>query len=72
MNSLRQFGAVFGIAIATPVFNSAGSLTGPAVAFSALGAVVAAAVHRRTRPPAAASEAAGTLATEPAPALDPW
>lgn len=84
VNSLRQFGAVFGIAIATAVFNSAGGLTGPAsvtagfrpalaagAGFSALGAVVAVAVRRRTRPPAAAGGVAGAPAAEPVPAPEP-
>jgi EmrB/QacA subfamily drug resistance transporter len=60
-NTLRQFGAVFGIAIGTAIFNSKGSLAGPAAVtsgyrpamaaaagFSALGAVVAVAIRRRT------------------------
>ena len=59
-NTLRQFGAVFGIAIGTAIFNSKGSLAGPAAVtsgyrpamaaaagFSALGAVVAVAIRRR-------------------------
>ena len=58
-NTLRQFGAVFGIAIGTAIFNSNGSLAGaaavtsgyrPAMAaaagFSVLGAVAALAVRR--------------------------
>ena len=53
-NTLRQFGAVFGIAIGTAIFNSNGSLAGPAAVtsgyrpalaaaagFSVLGALVA-------------------------------
>jgi EmrB/QacA subfamily drug resistance transporter len=60
-NTLRQFGAVFGIAIGTAIFNSKGSLAGPAAVtsgyrpamaaaagFSALGAVVAVAIRGRT------------------------
>jgi MFS family permease len=59
-NTLRQFGAVFGIAIGTAIFNSNGSLSDaaavasgyrPAMAaaagFSVLGAVAAVAVRRR-------------------------
>jgi EmrB/QacA subfamily drug resistance transporter len=59
-NTLRQFGAVLGIAIGTAIFNSHGSLAGPAAVtsgyrpamaaaagFSALGAVVAVAIRRR-------------------------
>jgi EmrB/QacA subfamily drug resistance transporter len=34
LNTLRQFGAVFGIAVATAVFNSHGSLAGPAAVTS--------------------------------------
>ena len=58
-NTLRQFGAVFGIAIGTAIFNSNGSLAGPAAVtsgyrpamaaaagFSVLGAVAALAVRR--------------------------
>jgi EmrB/QacA subfamily drug resistance transporter len=83
MNSLRQFGAVFGIAIVTAVFNSAGGLAGPAAVtagfrpalvagagFSALGAVVAVAVRRRAYPSGVIGEVSGTRAAEPAAALD--
>jgi EmrB/QacA subfamily drug resistance transporter len=58
-NTLRQFGAVFGIAIVTAIFSSRGSLAGPAAvtsgyrpalaaaaAFSILGALAALAVRR--------------------------
>jgi EmrB/QacA subfamily drug resistance transporter len=61
-NTLRQFGAVFGIAIGTAIFSSNGSLAGPAAVtsgyrpamaaaagFSALGALVAVAVRRRAK-----------------------
>ena len=61
LNTLRQFGAVFGIAIGTAIFNSKGSLAGPAAVtsgyrpamaaaagFSVLGALVAVAIRRRT------------------------
>jgi EmrB/QacA subfamily drug resistance transporter len=68
MNTMQQFGAVFGIAVATTVFNARGSLASaaqitsgyrPALAVSAglslLGAVVALAIRRAARPrPAAA------------------
>ena len=63
VNTLRQFGAVFGIAIATAIFNSNGSLAGPAevtsgyrpalaaaAGFSVLGAVAALAVRRARGP----------------------
>jgi EmrB/QacA subfamily drug resistance transporter len=59
-NTLRQFGAVFGVAIGTAIFSSNGSLAGPAAltsgyrpamaaaaGFSVLGAVVAVGVRRR-------------------------
>jgi EmrB/QacA subfamily drug resistance transporter len=59
-NTLRQFGAVFGIAIGTAIFNSNGSLASPAAVasgyrpamaaaagFSVVGAVVAVALRRR-------------------------
>jgi EmrB/QacA subfamily drug resistance transporter len=59
-NTVRQFGAVFGVAIGTAIFNSNGSLAGPAVVisgyrpamaaaagFSLLGATVAVAIRRR-------------------------
>jgi EmrB/QacA subfamily drug resistance transporter len=59
-NTLRQFGAVFGVAIGTAIFNSHGSLAGPAAVTSGyrpamaaaagcsvLGAVVAVAVRGR-------------------------
>jgi EmrB/QacA subfamily drug resistance transporter len=62
VNTLRQFGAVFGIAIATAIFNSRGSLAGPAAVtsgyrpalaaaagFSVLGALAALAVRRASR-----------------------
>jgi MFS family permease len=64
LNTLRQFGAVFGIAIATAIFNSSGSLAGPAAVtsgyrpamaaaagFSVIGALAALGV-RRARGPA--------------------
>jgi MFS family permease len=64
LNTLRQFGAVLGIAVATAIFNSSGSLAGPAAVtsgyrpalaaaagFSVIGALAALAV-RRTRGPA--------------------
>jgi MFS family permease len=62
VNTLRQFGAVFGIAIATAIFNSRGSLASPAAVtsgyrpalaaaagFSVLGALAALAVRRASR-----------------------
>jgi len=71
-NTLRQFGAVFGIAIGTAIFNSHGSLAGPAevtsgyrpamaaaAGFSVLGAVVAVAIRKRGA--AAAPELLRTL-----------
>jgi MFS family permease len=78
LNSLRQFGAVVGVAVATAVFNARGSLAGPAAVtagyrpalaaaagFSVLGAVVAL-VARRPRQAAAA--APGAHGAEPVPA----
>jgi len=63
LNTLRQFGAVFGIATATAIFNSSGSLAGPAAVtsgyrpalaaaagFSVIGALAATAVRRARRP----------------------
>jgi hypothetical protein len=63
LNTLRQFGAVSGIAIATAIFNSSGSLAGPAevtsgyrpalaaaAGFSVTGAVAAMAARRARRP----------------------
>jgi EmrB/QacA subfamily drug resistance transporter len=63
LNTLRQFGAVFGIAIATAIFNSRGSLAGPAAVtsgyrpalaaaagFSVIGALAALAVRRTGGP----------------------
>jgi len=63
MNTTQQFGAVFGIAIATTVFNAHGSLTSaasivsgyrPALAacagMSALGALTALGIRRTIRP----------------------
>ncbi len=71
LNTLRQFGAVFGIATVTAVFNSNGSLASPAsvtqgyqpalaaaAGFSLLGAMVALAV-RGARPAAARSGPSG-------------
>jgi hypothetical protein len=59
-STLRQFGAVFGIAIGTAIFNSNGSLASPAAVtsgyrpamaaaagFSVLGAVAAVAIRKR-------------------------
>jgi hypothetical protein len=43
LNTLRQFGAVFGIAIATAIFNSSGSLAGPAAVTSGYRPAMAAA-----------------------------
>jgi hypothetical protein len=64
LNTLRQFGAVFGIAVATAIFNSSGNLAGPAAVtsgyrpalaaaagFSVIGALAALGV-RRARGPA--------------------
>ncbi len=64
VNMLRQFGAVFGIAVVTAVFSSHGSLANPAdvtsgyrpalavaAGFSMLGALIAAAVRSVTRQP---------------------
>jgi len=63
MNTMQQFGAVFGIAIATTVFNAHGSLASPAAitsgyrpalaaaaALSTLGALVALTLRRAPRP----------------------
>jgi EmrB/QacA subfamily drug resistance transporter len=62
LNTLRQFGAVVGIAVATAIFNSRGSLAGPAAVtsgyrpalaaaacFSVVGAMAALAIRRPTR-----------------------
>jgi EmrB/QacA subfamily drug resistance transporter len=62
LNTLQQFGAVFGIAIVTAVFNTHGSLAGPAAVtsgyrpalavaagLSVLGAVVAVGIRRAAR-----------------------
>jgi len=62
LNTLQQFGAVFGIAIVTAVFNTHGSLTGPAAVasgyrpalavaagLSVLGAVTAIGIRRAAR-----------------------
>jgi hypothetical protein len=59
MNTMQQFGAVFGVAVATTVFNAHGSLTSPAAVtsgyrpaltlaaiLSALGALTALALRR--------------------------
>jgi MFS family permease len=63
LNTLRQFGAVFGIAIVTAVFNAKGSLVSPAsftagyrpamavaAAFSVAGALAGLALRRSDRP----------------------
>ena len=65
LNTMQQFGAVFGIAIVTAVFNSKGSLASPAAVtsgyrpalavaagLSVLGAVVAIGIRKTTRTPA--------------------
>jgi EmrB/QacA subfamily drug resistance transporter len=75
MNTMQQFGAVFGIAIATTVFNANGSLAGAAAitsgyrpalgvaaGLSALGAVLALGIRR-------ARAAKASPGTSPAPAL---
>ena len=62
LNTMQQFGAVFGIAIVTAVFNSNGSLADPAAVtsgyraalgvaagFSVLGALAAVGIRRSTR-----------------------
>jgi MFS family permease len=70
LNTMQQFGAVFGIAVVTAVFNSRGSLAGPAAVtsgyrpalavaagISVLGAIAAIAMRRAragTQPPAPA------------------
>jgi hypothetical protein len=75
LSTLRQFGAVFGIAIATAIFNSSGSLAGPAAAgFSVIGALAAMAVRRARRPAdaqafPAPSAAASQPSSDPAGAL---
>jgi EmrB/QacA subfamily drug resistance transporter len=66
MNTMQQFGAVFGIAVATTVFNAHGSLASPAAVtsgyrpalgvaagLSVLGAVAALGLRRAPRPTAA-------------------
>jgi EmrB/QacA subfamily drug resistance transporter len=79
LNTMQQFGAVFGIAVVTAVFNARGSLAGPAAVtsgyrpalavaagISVLGAIAAIAMRRvrtGTQPPA--------LAEAPAPGLAP-
>ena len=63
LNTIQQFGAVFGIAVTTAVFDSHGSLVGPAAVtagyrpalavaagLSALGAVVALGIRRASVP----------------------
>jgi EmrB/QacA subfamily drug resistance transporter len=80
LNTLRQFGAVFGIAIATAIFNSSGSLAGPAevtsgyrpalaaaAGFSVIGALAALAVRRSGQPRARAGRArpAGNVSERP-------
>jgi MFS family permease len=83
-NTLRQFGAVFGIAIGTAIFNSNGSLAGPAAVtsgyrpamvaaagFSALGAVAAVAVRRRAAPGGPRAVRVLDKQTEPAGAEPP-
>jgi EmrB/QacA subfamily drug resistance transporter len=78
-NTLRQFGAVSGIAIGTAIFNSNGSLAGPAAViggyrpamaaaagFSVLGAIAAVAIRRRS---VAAPAPAGIRPPDLAPAL---
>jgi EmrB/QacA subfamily drug resistance transporter len=72
LNTMQQFGAVFGVAVATAVFNSHGSLAGPAAvtsgyrpalaisaAISVLGAIAAIAIRRTPAdaPPPAPREA---------------
>ncbi len=69
-NTLRQFGAVFGVAIVTAVFNARGSLAGPtavtsgyrpalavAAGFSVIGAIAALAVGRTAGAPGASTAA---------------
>jgi hypothetical protein len=72
MNTMQQFGAVFGIAVATTVFNANGSLAsaaaitsgyrpalGVAAGLSALGAAAALSIRRaRTPSPALAASPA--------------
>jgi MFS family permease len=83
-NTLRQFGAVVGIAIGTAIFNSNGSLAGPAAVtsgyrpamvaaagFSALGAVVAVAIRRRAAPGGPRAVRVLDKQTEPAGAEPP-
>ena len=73
LNTMQQFGAVFGIAIVTAVFNSAGSLAGAAAvstgyrpalsaaaALSVLGALVALGIRRPVPGPAARPVPAGS------------
>jgi hypothetical protein len=75
VNTMRQFGAVFGIAIVTAVFDSHGSLASPAAvtsgyrpallaaaAFSVLGAGASAALRRARRPAARDADDARTAA----------
>jgi len=78
LNPMQQFGAVFGIAVVTAVFNSRGSLAGPAAAtsgyrpalaatagISVLGAIAATAIRRAragTQPPALTQASAPGLA----------
>jgi EmrB/QacA subfamily drug resistance transporter len=84
LNTLRQFGAVFGIAIVTAIFSSRGSLAGPAAVtsgyrpalaaaagFSVLGALAALAVRRssRTADTTAAPVPAAPRQPAPLPAL---
>jgi MFS family permease len=69
LNTMQQFGAVFGVAVVTAVFNSRGSLANPAAVtsgyrpalavsagISILGAVVAIGLRRAPRAPALNSD----------------
>jgi len=74
VNTLQQFGSVFGVAIAAAVFNAHGSLTSPqqvtsgfkpalgvAAALSLIGAVVATGMRRNSSPAGAAAVASPEL-----------
>ena len=83
LNTLQQFGAVFGIAIVTAVFNTHGSLSGPAAVtsgyrpalavaagLSVLGAVTAIGIRRAARTDAAGPSQRGGARLEKMTALE--
>jgi len=83
LNTLQQFGAVFGIAIVTAVFNTHGSLTGPATVtsgyrpalavaagLSVLGAVTAIGIRRAAQKHAAGPSRQGEARLDEMTALE--